>query len=352
MPPAVVSTALILLLSACGSDDHSAPHTDQLSGSPTPTSRATAIAVALGSPPRIPWWSHGRLHVEEGVIRTPLRQVVARGGTVIFGRATQQGSHWVIQREVNAVGLLSSTSSRVHPVLSANGLHAAWTTSVATHRDDPYEADTAFTITAYDVGRDRVVGSTVLESHTQCCDAGGVIEVANVDNDGSVVIGRYADRAWIWRPGHAPARLTGDVRPRGISGNDQWPDGVSWTTGDGSDDPAAFGWVTPDGVVTRVGRVPQSQGGLWSPHGTSYAYPPVHTERKTEPVVWRDGGHRVLQAPRGAWPIAWESERRVLLVDGDLDASIGLVRCWVGDGRCEPAGPPLRRARLPDMSGF
>ena len=75
-----------------------------------------------------------------------------------------------------------------------------------------------------------------------------MIAVAGVDNDGSVVIGRYADRAWIWRPGRPPIQLRAPARPRYFSGNDQWPGGVSWsTTGDGAG-PAVFGRVSASGT--------------------------------------------------------------------------------------------------------
>jgi hypothetical protein len=107
------------------------------------------------------------------------------------------------------------------------------------------------TVTAYDVGRARVTGTTEIDSHTYCCDEGGVVEVAGVDSDGSVILARSSDRAWIWRPGTRPVRLTGALRSRGIAGNDPWPGGVSWTNGDSSDDPAAFGRVSRSGVVTR-----------------------------------------------------------------------------------------------------
>jgi hypothetical protein len=129
--------------------------------------------------------------------------------------------------------------------------------------------------------------------------------------------------------------------------NDPWPGGVSWTVGDSGDDPAAYGTVSADGVVTRIGRVPQSQDGLWSPEGRAYDYSPAVKESRLRPVVWRDGRRQRLDAPLGSRPLAWESERRVLLVEGDVDASIRLVRCWVGDGHCEQAGPRLRHAQVP-----
>jgi hypothetical protein len=335
------------VLGGCGSDDR----TDSSAPQPTNTPPVTTTTDPTGAPPQVPWWSQGVLHVSEGTIPTRMRQVVARGGTTVIGRATSHGSTWRILRGDGLTDLYATRSLGSRPVLSANGRYAAWVTSVDTRRINDFEADTTFAVTAYDVGRGRVTGTTQLDSHTYCCDGGGVIDVVGVDAGGSVVLARYSDAAWIWRPGFDPVRLSGDVRTGAVAGNDAWPGGVSWTVGDASDDPAAFGRVGPDGVVTRVGRVPQSQDGLWSPDGSSYVYAPAVKERRVRPVVWSGGHRQALHAPRGAAPVAWESRGRVVLVVGNLDHSIRLVRCWAGDGRCEQAGPPLRHAEVPELLG-
>jgi hypothetical protein len=343
----VASVATLLALAACGSDDHA----DQPQATPSSHVAVTTTADAVGPPPRISWWSDGKLHFSDGVMRTRMRRIVERGGTTIVGRETERDSHWAVVRELG-VAPLPTGPAPGRPVVSANGRYAAWTTSSDTQRYGRWEADTSFTVTAYDVGRGRVTGTTVLESHTSCCDGGGAIAVAGVDNDGSVVIGRYADRAWIWRPGRPPIQLVAPARARYFSGNDQWPGGVSWTTTGDSGGQAVFARVSATGVVTPVGRVPQSQGGLWSPQGTAYAYSPALKEIQARPVVWRNGRRLALRAPRGSWPLAWESDRRMLVVDGDLDRSIRLLRCWVGNGRCEQAGPTLRHAQVPDTTPF
>jgi len=341
----VTVVGVLVLVSGCGSGDRS--------DSPAPLPARTSVATTsdtIGPPPEIAWWSRGVLHVDEGTIPTRMAQVVWRGGTTIIGRATSHGSTWRIVRGDGLTDLYSTRSPGSHPALSANGRYAAWATSVDTRRLSDLEADTRYTVTAYDVGRGRVIDTTRLDSRTYCCDGGGVIEVVGVDADGSVVLARYSDRAWIWRPGSSPVQLTGGVRTRAVVGNDPWPGGVSWTVGSGSGDPAAFGRPSPNGVVTRMGRVPQSQDGIWSPDGASYAYPPAVKERRARPVLWSGGRRRTLQAPPGAWPVAWESNGRVILAARNHDASIRVVRCWVSDGRCEQAGPRLRHARLPTRS--
>jgi hypothetical protein len=343
----VASVATLLALAGCGSHDLADPPP----ATSSPHVAATTTADAAGPPSQIPWWSRGELHVSEGSIPTQMRQIVARGGTTIIGSATRHGSTWRILRDDSLVGLFASRSPGAHPVLSPDGRSAAWATSVRTHRYNLYEADTRFTVTAYDVGRARVTGTTEIDSRTYCCDEGGVVEVAGVDSDGSVILARSSDRAWIWRPGTRPVRLTGALRSRGIAGNDPWPGGVSWTIGDSSEDPAAFGRVSRSGVVTRAGRVPQSQDGLWSSDGASYAYVPFTKFGHRRPVVWSDGTRVQLRLRHAAEVVGWESSQElILLTDGrprrPALRPVVLARCDTRTGFCEPAGPPIRDAHL------
>jgi hypothetical protein len=283
------------------------------------------------------------------VIRTPLRQLFARGGTTIIGRSTQHGSHWMILRKRRLVDLFSTTSPGSRPVLSADGRFVAWTTDRVTHRYDEYRTDTAYTLTAYDVGRGRVTGSTVIDSRTTCCDGDGGIHIAGIDDDGTVIIARYADRAWAWRPGHPPVEVTGSVPTQRMPGDDQWPGGLSWSTP--GDRAAIFARVSATGAVTPRGRVPASQG-LWSADGTAFAYLPFSKTRNPRPVVWHHGHRQTLRAPRGSWPVAWESAGRVLVLDGNLDDPyLRVLRCRT-DGTCEQAGPLLHHAHLPDPFVF
>jgi hypothetical protein len=285
-----------------------------------------------------------------------MRQVVARGGTTIAGRATQGGSHWMILRGARLVELFSTRSSGAHPVLSADGRFAAWTTSVDTHRYSEYEAETTFTVTAYDVGAGRVTGTTTVASRTFCCDGGGVVVVAGVDNDGAVVLARYSDQGWLWRAGSDPVPLTGPVRLRGLTGLDQWPGGVSWTTGASSADPAAYARVSARGSTRRLGRVPVSQGGVWSPDGTAYVFQPFSKLSRSPAIVWSHGTRVRLRDAGVGGIVGWESRHSVVLYQRGRHGRPALrpavlVRCDARTGDCEQAGPAIADAYLPRPPG-
>lgn len=340
--------AVLIVLAGCGTDDRSTP----TGAHPASPPRTTTAAEPVGPRSQIPWWSNGSLHVSGRTIPTRMRQLTARGGTTIVGRATSRGSTWKIVRGEQLVDLFSTHSPGSRPVLSANGRFVAWTTSAVSRRINEFEADTAFTVTAYDVRRGTVSGTTSVESHTFCCDGGGVVEVAGVDNDGAVVVARYGYEAWIWRAGADPVELSGTVRSPRVTGNDPWPGGVSWTVGEGSsDDPAAFGRAASDGAVMRVGRVPQSQDGLWSPDGSSYAFVPFTKVGHRRPVVWSAGTRVRLQLRHAADIVGWESTHElILLTEGRpgrpaLRPAV-LARCDSRTGTCEQAGPPIPDAHL------
>ena len=278
-----------------------------------------------------------------------MRRIVARGGTTIVGRATQHGSTWLILRGDRLVPLLSTHELGVEPVLSANGLHVAWTTSRTLHRYDRYTSDRAFTVTAYDVQPGRRVGTTVVESRVTCCDAGGVIEVAGVDNDGTVLLDRLYDRLLAWRPGHEAVLATGALHPHAVTGNDPWPGGVSWSTTGDSGGPAAFGPVDASGSTTRVGRVPQGQGGIWGPHGAAYVYQPITKIGDPLPVVWWADRRVRLRVHHVETLVGWESARSVVVRTGHRPTV--LFRCDARTGRCEQAGPARPRVVLPRTAG-
>jgi hypothetical protein len=263
----------------------------------------------------------------------------------------------MVVRGQRLVELFSTRALGAHPVLSANGRFAAWATYVDTHRYNLYEADTTFTVTAYDVRRGGVIGTTELGSHTFCCDGGGVISVSGVDNDGAVILARYSDRAWSWRPGREPVQLSGPVKLRGVSGIDPWPGGVSWTSGSSSSDPAVYARVSPSGRTVPLGRVPVSQDGIWSPDGASYAYQPFSTLGRRRAMVWSLGSRVRLHARHVGGIVGWESRRSVVLVTRGSHGRPGmrpavLIRCHVATGDCEQAGPPIRGAQLPENLHF
>ena len=333
---ALVVGTTILWATACGERDG---HPSTLPGTTAPRPSTHAI----GPPTTLPWWSHGLLHVDEGVIRTDLHEIAARGGTVLVGRTSVHHSTWLILRGDALRPVISTADQGVEPVVSANGRHVAWVTSRVLRRFDRYTTDSLFTVHAYDVGAGRQVATTRVESRAQCCDQSGVIHVAGVDNRGAVVVVRDYDHAWFWRPGRAAVSATGELQPRAVTGNDQWPGGLSWSTTGDSTGPAAFGSVDRSGVTTVVGRVPQGQGGLWSPDASSYVYQPfTKAAGGPPPVVWTSGGRVRLRAPEGASPVGWESARSVV-VRTDHRPMV-LLRCDARTGRCEQAGQALRHA--------
>jgi hypothetical protein len=179
------SAVLLLVVSGCGSDDRSDPP----SALPPGTSATTTAARLVGPPPTIPWWRHAVLPVNGRPLRPPLSRIAFGGGTTLVGKVSDQGSTWrrvVGDRLVRFLSLRQATMPRV----SANGAHVAWVTSHDVHRYNRFTTRTAFTVTSYDVRHGRRAGSTTLVSRATCCDAGGVVGVLGVNNDGAVVVYR------------------------------------------------------------------------------------------------------------------------------------------------------------------
>jgi hypothetical protein len=279
-----------------------------------------------------------------------MRRIASRGGTTIVGRTTQHGSAWLILRGDQLVPLVSIDEPGVEPVLSANGRHAAWTTSRTLRRVDRYTTESVVTVHAYDVTRGRRVGTTSLESRVTCCDQGGVISVLAIDDDGTVLLTRSYRHAWAWRPGRAPVDVLGPVNRAAAPPDDQWPGGVTWLTTDDAAGPAAFGRVGHSGVVRRAGGLTQGILGLWSPDGTSYAFRPlVGRSHRFPPVVWTSGRRVRMQVPPRSGLVGWESARSVIVRTGHRPTV--LFRCDARSGACEQAGSPLRHAVLPAYAG-
>jgi hypothetical protein len=353
---ALLPATVVLWATACGGG-HPEPAAGAKLPSPT-TSSASAPTRAVGPPTTLAWWSAGYLHVDGGLFPTTMRRIVARGGTTIVGRETPVRSTWMVVRGGKLVELLSTRGPGVQPVLSPNGRHAAWVTSVDTHRYTRYEADTDFTVTAYDVRSGTVTGATVIESRTSCCDGGGVVSVAGIDNDGTVVIIRYdrPGRVIAWRPGRGPVDVRGIRDATTLTFGDQWPGGVSFQVAgvDDSSGPAVFARVRPGGGLSRRGRVPQAQGGLWSPDGTSYAVQPFTKFAEYPPEVWLHGRRMRLHVHDFIGIVGWEDRRSVIVLSKTSGPRVArrsstLMRCDARSGRCEQAGPVLHGAILPDL---
>jgi hypothetical protein len=334
----LLTASTLLWASACGSG-----------GSPTTSGTTTAgppsRAQPMGAPTTLAWWSAGRLHVDGHTVRTPLHRIVARGGTTLVGGTSTHGSTWRLVRGTRLVTLIR-TLEPSHPVVSANGRHLAWVESRTIRRFNRYTTEMKFTVHAYDVTRGREVGTSSVESRVTCCDAGGVYEVAGVDDDGTILLDRLYDSLLIWRPGRPAVRATGALHPRAVTGNDQWPGGVSWLATDDGAGPAVFGTTEATGVTTRIGHVPQGPGGIWGPRGTAYVHRPYAQEGVGPSAVVWSGGHRVrLRAPGRASIVGWESAGSVILRAGRRPTV--LIRCDASTGSCEQAGAPLAHAVLP-----
>jgi hypothetical protein len=340
--------ASALLVTACAGHPSAAASRRTPTPATTPTPSA-ATARPLGPPAAIAWWWTGRLHLPDGrTIRTPLHVVAERGGTTLVGRSDEGGSRWRLVRGHRLVTLVRAAQP-VEPVLSSDGRHLAWTTERTLRTLDRYRSVAAFTTTAYDVTSGRQIGTTVRSSRVQCCDAGGVVGVLTVDNDGTVVLQRDYRQLWAWRPGHAPVALHGPVARFAAAPDDQWPGGVTWfRTGDGAG-PAASARVTRSGEVVRVGAPGQAILGLWSPDGASYAFRPFVEAERLPWVVWSGGRQVRLRVPRRAQLVAWESAGSVVLRVGRRPTT--LIRCDGGTGACEQAGRPLAHAVLPAYAG-
>jgi hypothetical protein len=353
---ALLLITAVLWATACDAGD---PRPSAGTTLPSPTSvTSTPSERPVGPGTSLPWWSAGYLHVDGGLFPTTMRRIVTSGGTTIVGRQTREGSSWEIVRGGRLVEL-SRPGSGAEPVLSANGRYAAWTTSVDTHRYNLYEADTTFTVTAYDVGSGTVTGATVIESRTSCCDGGGSVYAAGIDNDGTVVLIRYdvPGRVVAWLPGRDPVDVRGIRDATTLTFGDQWPGGVSFQqagVGDSSG-PAVFARVMPGGGLSRRGRVPQAQGGVWSPDGASYAYRPFTKFADYPPEVWSHGRQVRLQAHDAIGIVGWEDRHSVIVLAKSPASRLArrgktLLRCDARSGRCEQAGPVLHGAILPDLA--
>ncbi len=154
----------------------------------------------MGAPTTLPWWSAGRLHLDGRDDPDPATRDRVPGRYHPVGRTAQHGSTWRLVRGTRQVTLISTPEPYVEPVVSANGHHLAWVESHAIRRFDRYTTAVVFTFHAYDVSAGPAGRDDEVESRVTCCDAGGVYQVAGVDNDGTVLLDRLYDRLLVWRP--------------------------------------------------------------------------------------------------------------------------------------------------------
>jgi hypothetical protein len=331
---------------------------------PTKAERLTLPGLPEGPATDVPWWQDGVLHVGGTTIPTSFRSIVYRGGTTVVGRSSTAGAEWYLIVGDTLEPLISSAYPSV-PVVSADGARIAWVEETGRRQLDRTNTDVDYRVVAYDAATRQAVGSLERTERVQCCDAGGVLTVAGIDLDGRVVL--IGGESLAWTPGHDPVRLRGPGAD-GILG-DIWPGGVMWQgQGEGFFDLVGeYGTVGADGVIHRVGAVPNDQFGIWSPDGTAYVYPGDAGGGSPAKVTL---DHLWISSPENGQPVelrlpptptyeilTWESANAVIIQarqpygePGDFPAGlVQLVRCSSRSGVCERVSDgPTRRAVFPD----
>ena len=160
----MASVATLLALAGCGSDDHA----DQPQA--TPASRRRDHDGRCGRPAAQDLVVVGR---EAPLLGRGDENAGCAGSWSVAGPPSSAarpstGSHWVVVRGDSELAPLAHGTGAQSPgglgeraVRRLDDLRPTRSATAAC------EADTSFTVTAYDVGRGRVTGTTVLESHTE-----------------------------------------------------------------------------------------------------------------------------------------------------------------------------------------
>ena len=332
---AVVLMVLLVGCAAAGPPDHAAAE--------LPSAPPISVAdLPEGPPSSYPWLAGGLLQVGSVSIRIEAESVVFRGGTTLVGVTDDHHSRWWLFDEDRLVPLHDEATPYVVPVLSADGGTVAWRSDEASTVVDELTRHLVWEVVAYDVPTRSVLGRTHLEGDVRCCDQGGMLFVAGVANDGRVSLsGGPAGGLSTWRPGDAPVTV---IRgPVGYVGADSWPLGVSYLLPCDSGERVRFGRVDERGVVTELGRAPQS--GVWSEDGRRIAVHQVGASGPTghlqvvEPLT---GETVVLGLPPAAtWTVlAWEDETHLIAAqvrtrDTGDPTYTSVVRCDAVSGACE-----------------
>ncbi|MGH3496809.1 MAG: hypothetical protein ACRDP1_05020 [Nocardioidaceae bacterium] len=314
------------------------------SGSTSPARRHPASAVASrsvrsfhdlpqGPPPTVPYWHAGVLHAAGATIRTPLRQIVSAGGTVLAGGYSDASpSRWALVDGARLQPIPHDASANF-PTMSTDGNLLVWEI-VRAH---------VTTVTAWDVHSRRLLATRRITIEQACC-SGPALIVFGADSHGRVFYGDGRSLT-VWTP------ATGAAHP--VRGYGRLPALLSQVGPQGPvfegpertilDMTAVYGHVYRRGVFHRIGTIPSSNG-LWSPDGSLIAYgadenAQISTKSpRTSVVVYdtRTGHRRRMPLPNGfGEPLAWASERSLLVESSQPARITDVARCDVVTGVCQ-----------------
>lgn len=307
-------------------------------------------SLPVGAPTALPWWEHGRLHVDGHTITTRRSEIDARGGTTLVARGVfdrpDLEAYWSIARGGHLARLPMKAKART-PFISADGRWVSWLELKAPRTDDSQRVE-HYRGVIYDARAGRIVDTLRARRLVEWEDGVNALWWYGIDNTGRVLFEQGDDGFRIWRPGARLVKLRGtQLKPD--DSTDGWPLGV--TLERRRDQAGVYGTVGPRGVFHRVGVMVHR--GTWSPDGRAFWYYVDGDERDAPPrflVDNIDAGTTVeLAVPAPfAWGyrmVGWESATSVILwehIDYTPAEKVSrLVRCDVTSGACErvPGGP-------------
>jgi hypothetical protein len=301
--------------------------------SPAPVAPADAVArLPQGLAPAVPYLLDGELHVDDLTVPTTGNRLMRAGDTVLVGRTDARTGRWWVLQDGALVAAPALDGVRT-PVLSPTGDLVAWTA---------YPDARTTRIVAWLPGTQSEVAHVDLAApYAECCGGGQLVELLGFDlRDQLYVADRGAFR--VWRPG------TGGLRR--VTGVDAMleiaPTGPVRQGG-------TLGRVDPTGHRSPVVDQPTHQGMVWSADGGQVAYAGddaggvAFKQAPTDQWVLEPAAdlRTHLDVPTGlrAEPVAFESDRWVLVDVTVRPRRHVLLRCGARDGACErslAAGAP------------
>ncbi len=292
-----------------------------------------------GGPTSLPWWQAGRLHVGTTTLRTQLRELAARNGTVVLGSGWShpgRRSTAVLVRGSKLVHLPIAGHIR-GPELSADGHWIAWLDEQETRLSDDLDR-VRYRLVLYDAITRRVVAQHRETRRVEHEDGINGLSLISVANTGQVLFGRGRAGPHVLAPGREPVRLKG--RRGQLRDWDGWPLGITVFRSRHGEDRGVYGTVSRRGRFHRVGATSYAFGS-WSPGAEGFAF---ELEGFFKNTYWvdRPGTGTVVQlglpGHRDLHVVGWESASSVLLWDANEHAEppySSLVRCDSTTGACQ-----------------